>query len=152
MDRRADCEWGASRRFCCGGASCSRWWLREGRAPAILTAGSAGDARVIYGDERLETRHGDRFNGLRLTLGTWLTSEPGLAVDKLLLLRDGGGLDPFFPDPRLCRIARRRRAESDDRPAAVPGSIPADQRRLVSQPRRARLPSPPGPDGRARPL
>jgi hypothetical protein len=53
------------------------WWLREGRVPPLLTTSapaSAGvlgraDTQILYGDDRLETRHGDRFNGTRFTLG-----------------------------------------------------------------------------------
>src|ERR1700730_14776252 len=53
------------------------WWLREGRVPPLLTTGSfanggvlgASDTTVLYGDERLKTRHDDRFNGIRLALG-----------------------------------------------------------------------------------
>jgi hypothetical protein len=56
------------------------WWLREGRVPPLLTTSSAAsagvlgrpDTRVLYGDTRLETRHGDRFNGTRVGLGYWL--------------------------------------------------------------------------------
>jgi hypothetical protein len=52
------------------------WWLREGRAPALLTTSSpasAGrlnepDTSVLYGDTRLQTRHDDRFFGGRVNL------------------------------------------------------------------------------------
>jgi hypothetical protein len=54
------------------------WWLRRGRAPAALTAGPPGSP-VLYGDDRLETRHGDRFNGLRLDV-EWRSAE-GLGVE-----------------------------------------------------------------------
>src|SRR5579885_1725992 len=55
------------------------WWLREGRMPATLTTSSQAsrgllgepDTRVLYGDERLPTRHGDRFNGVRASLAYW---------------------------------------------------------------------------------
>jgi hypothetical protein len=58
------------------------WFLREGRVPPLLTTGSFAsggrlgepDTQVLYGDNRLETRHDDRFVGTRITLG-WL--EPG---------------------------------------------------------------------------
>jgi hypothetical protein len=71
------------------GAEYVLWWLREGRLPPILTTGSpasagvlgAADTRVLYGDDRLETRHGDRFNGVRLTLGYWLTDGPLLGIE-----------------------------------------------------------------------
>src|SRR5262245_49895944 len=49
------------------------WWLHEGRIPAVLTTSSFAtkgelgqpDTRVLYGDQRLETRHDDRFVGGR---------------------------------------------------------------------------------------
>lgn len=74
------------------------WWLREGRIPAILTTGpdssggvlGAPGTRVLYGDERLETRHDDRFIGTRVTAGYWLTEDHALAVegDAFFLERD----------------------------------------------------------------
>jgi hypothetical protein len=65
------------------------WWLREGRVPPLLTTSSAGsagilgrpDTHVLYGDQRLETRHGDRFNGTRFGLGYWLNDEHALGVE-----------------------------------------------------------------------
>jgi hypothetical protein len=65
------------------------WWLREGRVPPLLTTSSASsagifgrpDTRVLYGDGRLETRHGDRFNGIRIDLGTWLDQDHRLGVE-----------------------------------------------------------------------
>jgi hypothetical protein len=65
------------------------WWLREGRVPPLLTTSSAGsagilgrsDTHVLYGDQRLETRHGDRFNGTRIDLGYWLDDEHALGVE-----------------------------------------------------------------------
>jgi hypothetical protein len=65
------------------------WWLREGRVPPLLTTSSpasAGilgrsDTRVLYGDDRLTTRHGDRFNGLRVYLGYWLDDDHTLGVE-----------------------------------------------------------------------
>jgi len=74
------------------------WFLREGRIPPILTTSSpasagvlgASDTRVLYGDDRLETRHGDRFNGLRFTVGYWLTDTPllGIEAEAFFLERD----------------------------------------------------------------
>ena len=57
------------------------WWIREGRAPAALTTSSPAsqgvlnqpDTRVVYGDRRLETRHQDRFVGVRLG-ADWMDS------------------------------------------------------------------------------
>ena len=65
------------------------WWLREGRVPALLTTSSpasAGllgrpDTRVLYGDDRLETRHDDRFNGVRFDLGWWFDDAHTLGVE-----------------------------------------------------------------------
>jgi hypothetical protein len=65
------------------------WWLREGRVPALLTTSSPAsqgilgrpDTRVIYGDDRLETRHGDRFNGVRVDLGYWLDDDHSLGFE-----------------------------------------------------------------------
>ena len=65
------------------------WWLREGRVPPLLTTSSpasAGllgrsDTHVLYGDDRLETRHGDRFNGLRFDLGWWCDDARTLGVE-----------------------------------------------------------------------
>jgi hypothetical protein len=65
------------------------WWLREGRVPPLLTTSSAAsqgklgqpDTKILYGNDRLETRHGDRFNGVRATLGYWLDPECALGVE-----------------------------------------------------------------------
>ncbi len=40
------------------------WWLRRSYLPPILTDGT----RIVYGDERLETRHADRFIGGRFAV------------------------------------------------------------------------------------
>jgi hypothetical protein len=58
------------------------WQLRRGYAPPVLTTSSPAsqglldrpDTRVVYGDDRLETRHGDRFNGARLA-ADWLSDD-----------------------------------------------------------------------------
>jgi hypothetical protein len=71
------------------GAEYVLWLLREGHIPPILTTSSpasaglltASDTRILYGDDRIETRHGDRFNGLRFTLGYWLTESPLLGIE-----------------------------------------------------------------------
>jgi hypothetical protein len=65
------------------------WWLREGRLPATLTTSAPAsrgllgrpDTRVLYGDDRLETRHGDRFNGIEATLGCWLDDGQSVGVE-----------------------------------------------------------------------
>jgi hypothetical protein len=64
------------------------WWLREGRVPAILTTGDPasqgrlGDpsTRIVYGDQRLDTRHDDRFFGGRVNL-EWTSSAAGIGVE-----------------------------------------------------------------------
>jgi hypothetical protein len=73
-------------------------WLREGRLPPTLTTSTAAsqgllgqpDTRILYGDDRLETRHGDRFNGVRLTLGWWCDDAEtfGLEASGFILERD----------------------------------------------------------------
>jgi hypothetical protein len=65
------------------------WWLREGRMPPTLTTSSQAsrgllgqpDTRILYGDDRLETRHGDRFNGVRPTINYWFGDGQGLGVE-----------------------------------------------------------------------
>jgi hypothetical protein len=74
------------------------WWLREGRVPPLLTTSSAisagilgrPDTHILYGDRRLETRHGDRFNGTRIDLGSWLDQDHhfGVEVSAFFLERD----------------------------------------------------------------
>lgn len=74
------------------------WWLREGRTPPLLTTSSAGsagilgqpDTHVLYGGDRLETRHGDRFNGLRPALGYWFDDQHtcGIEASAFFLERD----------------------------------------------------------------
>jgi len=74
------------------------WWLREGRMPAALTTSSQGsggvlgqpDTQTLYGDDRLETRHGDRFNGVRVTLAYWLdgVQTVGIEGNAFFLERD----------------------------------------------------------------
>jgi hypothetical protein len=64
------------------------WWLREGRVPALLTTSSPAsrgfldqpDTRILYGDDRLETRHDDQFNGIRFTLG-WMNADGEFGVE-----------------------------------------------------------------------
>jgi hypothetical protein len=74
------------------------WWLREGHVPPLLTTGSAASGgrlgepgtEVLYGDDHLETRHGDRFNGVQLHLGYWLDDDQTLALEAkgFILERD----------------------------------------------------------------
>jgi len=52
------------------------WWLRRAAVPVVLTTGPAGSTgvlgqpgtQIVYGDERLPTRHGDRFFGGRVAV------------------------------------------------------------------------------------
>jgi hypothetical protein len=63
--------------------------LREGRTPATLTTSSQAsqgligrsDTRILYGDQRLETRHGDEFGGIRGTLVYWLDDDRTLGIE-----------------------------------------------------------------------
>jgi hypothetical protein len=65
------------------------WWLREGRVPVTLTTSSQAsqglldrpDTRVLYGGDRLETRHGDQFNGVRATLAYGLDDAGTVAIE-----------------------------------------------------------------------
>jgi hypothetical protein len=64
------------------------WWLREGHVPPLLTTSSFAsggrlgepDTQVLYGGD-LETRHGDRFNGLRFALGYWLDADHDVGIE-----------------------------------------------------------------------
>jgi hypothetical protein len=64
------------------------WFLREGHVPPLLTTGpfpSGGrlgepGTQVLYGDERLETRHDDRFVGTRVSLD-WLAPSGSLGFE-----------------------------------------------------------------------
>ena len=64
------------------------WFLREGRVPPLLTTSSFSsggrlgqpDTRVLYGDDRLQTRHDDRFVGTRVTLG-WTNAAQTFGVE-----------------------------------------------------------------------
>lgn len=74
------------------------WWLREGRLPPTLTTSSPAsrgllgrpDTQTLYGGDRLETRHGDRFNGIEATLGYWFDDAQtvGLEGSAFFLERD----------------------------------------------------------------
>jgi len=71
------------------GAEYLVWWLREARLPPALTTGSVAsqgvlgqpDTRILYGDDRLETRHDDRFVGGRLTIGYWFDPQQTLGIE-----------------------------------------------------------------------
>lgn len=64
------------------------WWLRRGYLPPVLTTSSPSsqgllgqpDTRMVYGDERLETRHNDQFIGTRFAL-EWLDATESLGLE-----------------------------------------------------------------------
>jgi hypothetical protein len=59
------------------------WWLRRSYLPPVLTNG----AGVVYGDDRLETRHGDSFMGGRFAL-EWDGPNIGVEGRAFFLERD----------------------------------------------------------------
>ena len=71
------------------GADYLLWWFHEGRVPLVLTTSSPAskgltsnpDTYGLYGDQRLQTRHGDRFNGVRFTVGYWFTPEQTVGIE-----------------------------------------------------------------------
>jgi hypothetical protein len=80
------------------GADYVLWWLREGRlGPTVTTSSPASrgllgqpDTHTLYGGDRLETRHGDRFNGIRATLAYWFDDDrsSGVEANGFFLERD----------------------------------------------------------------
>jgi hypothetical protein len=64
------------------------WWIRRGFAPAMVTTSSPAsqgildrpDTRVLYGDYRLETRHGDSFAGTRFAV-EWQSAGGSFGVE-----------------------------------------------------------------------
>jgi hypothetical protein len=74
------------------------WWLREGRIPAVLTTGPQAaegmigkpGTQVLYGEQRLQTRHDDQFGGVRPWLDFWLDDAQtiGVAANAFFLERD----------------------------------------------------------------
>ncbi|MFO0876172.1 MAG: BBP7 family outer membrane beta-barrel protein [Gemmataceae bacterium] len=73
------------------------WWLRRAYVPPVLTTSSTAsqgvlgqpDTRPLFGDERLETRHNDRFFGTRFAL-EWMHASRcvGLEGRAFFLERD----------------------------------------------------------------
>jgi hypothetical protein len=55
------------------------WFIRSEATPPLVTAGPAGGTatlgqsgtQTVYGDDRLESRHGDRYIGVRFGLDWW---------------------------------------------------------------------------------
>jgi hypothetical protein len=78
------------------GADYLLWWLRRGHLPPVVTTSSPAsqgilgrpDTRIIYGEERLETRHEDRFNGLRFWLDWLAPCGLGIEARAFFLERD----------------------------------------------------------------
>jgi hypothetical protein len=78
----------AEARFLAG-ADYLMWWLREGRIPATLTTSSQAsggllgqpDTRVLYGDGRLRTRHGDQFAGVRVNFEYRFDADRNLGIE-----------------------------------------------------------------------
>lgn len=74
------------------------WWLREGRVPATLTTSSRAsqgqlgqpDTQILYGNQRLPTRHNDEFAGVRGTLDWWFNESRtfGFEMNAFFLERD----------------------------------------------------------------
>lgn len=66
---QADTNWTVSTEYVV-------WFIRRGYVPVILTTSTPAsqglldrpDTRIVYGDERLETRHWDRFIGTRFAV------------------------------------------------------------------------------------
>ena len=71
------------------GAEYLTWWLREGRIPATVTTSSQAsqgllgkpDTQTLYGDNRLETRHGDRFVGVRGSIAYWFDEDQSFGFE-----------------------------------------------------------------------
>jgi hypothetical protein len=64
------------------------WWLRRAYAPPVLTTSSPAsqglldrpDTRVVYGDQRLETRHSDQFIGGRFA-AAWTAADGSFGLE-----------------------------------------------------------------------
>jgi hypothetical protein len=81
-DHQDPCKWWASSEYLL-------WWTKKNPVPsALVTTGSAADGnpgalgqpgtRVILGGPRFGP---EDFSGVRVTLGSWLGSEPGLGIE-----------------------------------------------------------------------
>jgi len=74
------------------------WFLRPMHVPPLLTTGAAGSAAIlgdpgtalVYGDDRLQSRHDDRYNGIQVR-GEWFlddTQAIGVNGSAFFLERD----------------------------------------------------------------
>ena len=125
------------------------WWLRRGYAPPALTTSSPAsqgildrpDTHVLYGDDRLETRHHDRLRGLlRKLRGDHVRADNVRLFTAQLHLADGNVepaaqaleavQDPATAPPHLHRLwaeIHRRRGQVEQAFTAYAhdtGSVP----------------------------
>jgi Putative beta barrel porin-7 (BBP7) len=64
------------------------WFIRSERVPPLVTTGPAGSTatigqpgtQVVYGDDRLESRHDDRYIGIRFGLDWWFDNARTFAL------------------------------------------------------------------------
>ncbi|HEX3314166.1 MAG TPA: BBP7 family outer membrane beta-barrel protein [Gemmataceae bacterium] len=64
------------------------WFIRSMRTPPLLTTGPAGGfavlgqpgTQIVYGDDRLESRHDDRYVGVRFGFDWWFDEERTFAL------------------------------------------------------------------------
>ena len=78
------------------------WFIRSMKVPPLLTTGPAGGFAVVgqpgtetlYGDDRLESRHGDRYVGVRFGFDWWFDEERTFALhgSALFLERDSSNV------------------------------------------------------------
>lgn len=78
------------------------WFLRRMYAPALLTTGPTGsagilgapDTTIVHGNDRLHSRHGDRYIGVRLRGDWWLDDAQsfGLTGSAFFLERDSSNI------------------------------------------------------------
>ncbi len=109
------------------------WWLREGRIPATLTTSSQAsqgllgqpDTRILYGDQRLRTRHDDQFGGVGAKVAYWFDDgqTTGVEADGFTLERDS---THFRLDSNGSTLLARPYFNADGSPASaiVAGQTP----------------------------
>ncbi|MBM4073877.1 MAG: hypothetical protein FJ271_33905 [Planctomycetes bacterium] len=122
-----------------GSAEYLLWWLQEGRIPGLLSAGMPGtsaipgqdpDARWINGPGRLQTRHGDRFCGIRATLGCWLDAEETWAIEgeAFFLERDSTEFEAVSDGNPTLAVPRFNPAKGIVESHIVAGAVPGGTR------------------------
>jgi hypothetical protein len=107
------------------------WWLRRGYVPPVLTTGPPGSTgvlgqpgtSVVYGDERLETRHGDRFCGGRFFLERTDRTGWGAELRAFFLERDST-YRTIDPVPTLLALAYTDAATGLPTSEVVAGNSP----------------------------